>query len=67
MIYTTKNTIDVGKPVKVFCNGVIVERCVYADTVNGVVEQFKKPYEVWPGGQLAVSHIFGKVTVEEIR
>lgn len=41
MIYTAKNTARIGKPAKVYLDGVLQEKAIMADDVEGVVEVLK--------------------------
>lgn len=71
MIYTPENTIDIGKPVLVYVDGVEISHAIKADTEKGVVTAA----ETYPDGILKISEcgnevvytdIHGVVTVEFI-
>lgn len=46
MIYTIANTVQIGKPVKVFVGDNRIERAVYADTVRGIVKYHPEPVRI---------------------
>lgn len=65
MIYTFANTIEVGKPVRVFVNGNEVDSAVSADTDKGIVVYAPKPYRAAKGKDYVhTRRLRGKVTVE---
>lgn len=67
MIYTAANTIEIGKPMRVYVNGNEVEGVISADTEKGVVVYAPKPYRVEKGKDyLYTREMRGKVTVEPI-
>lgn len=65
MIYTPENTIEIGRPLNVFVNGVKVERAVYADTDIGLVKYAPLPLRVAEGKDyMHTEEMRGTVTVE---
>ena len=65
MLYTVANTIEIGKPLRVFVNGNEVESVVSADTEKGVVVYAPKPYRAAKGKDYVYTRkLRGKVTVE---
>ena len=66
MIYTTANTVKIGKPVRAFVNGNEVENAISADTTRGVVVYVPQPIRVKKGDDyiLYTRKLRGKVTVE---
>lgn len=68
MIYTIRNTCDVGRPVRVFVNGNEVRKAVFADTQRGVVRYYPEPVRIKRGtDELYTRTLRGQVTVEAIR
>lgn len=67
MIYTTANTIEIGKPVRVFVNGNEVEHAISADTSRGLVVYAPQPVRVKKGADYIYTRkLRGKVTVEPL-
>lgn len=67
MIYTTKNTIEIGKPVKVFVNGNPVHSVIRADTTRGEVVYLPEPFRIKKGvDEVYTRMLRGVVTVEPI-
>ena len=64
MIYTFQNTVEIGKPVRVYVNGNEVEKVVMADTEKGVVEYTPVPARVKKNSdELYTRKLRGVVTV----
>lgn len=69
MIYTCENTIDIGKPVDVYLDGVKQEGVIFADTIGGVIKKHSKNENgEWfiAGDEIKTEEIFGKVEVVPI-
>ena len=66
MLYTAKNTINIGKPVKVFVDGIEIENAVEADTDEGYVVFMPAPIRTCHGqpDQIYTETVRGTVTVE---
>lgn len=65
MIYTTKNTSEIGKPVRVFVNGNSVRSAIRADTTKGEVIYCPDPVRIQKGSdEVYTRRLRGVVTVE---
>lgn len=65
MKYTLSNTIDIGRPVKVYLNGRIVETAIYADDKKGKVVFYRKPIKLNKYRKRILSKtMYGHVVVE---
>lgn len=64
MIYTFQNTVEIGKPVRVYVNGNEVKEAVMADTEKGVVEYIPTPIRAKKNSdELYTRKLRGVVTV----
>lgn len=67
MIYTIANTVEVGKPIRVFVNGNPVEHAIRADTERGLVRYAPLPLRIKRGtDEVYTRTLRGHVTVEPI-
>lgn len=68
MIYTTKNTSEAGRPMRVFVNGYEVRAAVYADTERDIVRYHPAPARLKKGtDEIYTRTLRGKVTVEPMQ
>nr|WP_298117440.1 hypothetical protein [uncultured Pseudomonas sp.] len=66
MIYTVANTVQAGRPVRVFVNGNEVECVVFADSARGRVRYCPRPLRPKRNGDEVFTRVLrGMVTVEE--
>ncbi len=67
MIYNVANTSAIGRRCKVFVNGNLTDKVIYADTVKGIVIYYPAPLRVKKGTEELYSRkLKGIVTVEFI-
>lgn len=68
MRYTVENTVQTGRPIDVFVNGIKAENVIIADTVRGEVIYYPQPTREHKNkpGEIYSRKLRGHVTVKEI-
>lgn len=67
MLYTVENTVDAGRPVRVYVDGNEVEMVLSADTDKGVVVCLSDPMRLKKNSdEFCTRELRGKVTVVHV-